>query len=157
MVQSKSNPRLSRISHAIILAQTDTTVGFISQNKEQLSSIKSRDSAKPFIKIYSSFQTLRLNKHRIPQNKKKLVRRAKKTTFIVKNRAFRIVKDAVKSQISRDLQWNYSTSANARGKKFNFEFCEYKADIIIENKDGLHENTSSTLLKITNTKKVKIR
>ncbi len=156
MVKSKSTSRLFSIS-PVILTQTDTTVGFVSQNKARLDSIKSRDSSKQFIKIYSSFKTLLLNKHRIPQKQKKLVRRAKKTTFIVKNKAFRIVKNSVESQIIRDLQWNYSTSANARGKKFDFEFCECKADIIIENKNGLHENASSALLKINSRKKVRIR
>lgn len=156
MVKSKINPRLPSIS-PVILAQTDTTVGFLSQDNIKLSNIKSRESSKPFIKVYSSFKDLLESGNRIPQNKKKLVRRSKKTTFIVKNRAFRVSRQTLDSQILRDLKWNYSTSANESGKNFDLEFCEYKADIIVQNKDGLVENSSSSLFKINNSKRVRIR
>ena len=156
MVRSKINSRLSSIS-PVILVQTDTTVGFVSQNKKKLSEIKSRQSSKPFIKVYSSFKDLLESGNRVPKNKKNLVRRSKKTTFIVKNRAFRVSKQTLDSQALKNLKWNYSTSANESGKKFDLEFCEYKADIIIQNKDGLIENSSSSLIKINNTKKVRLR
>lgn len=153
MVKSKSNSRLS----SIVLTQTDTTVGFISQNREKLYEVKSRANDKPFIQVYSSLYCLLKNNHRIPQNKKQLIRRAKKTTFIVKNKAFRIAKSSLNSQFLRNLEWNYSTSANESGRNFNLEFCEDKADIIIQDKNGLHENSSSSLFKINNSKRVRIR
>ena len=82
---------------------------------------------------------------------------SKKTTFIVKNKAFRVAQSHLNSQLLRDLKWSYSTSANETNKKFSREFCEDKADIIIEDKNRLHESGSSTLLKINNSKKVRIR
>lgn len=150
MVKSKSNSRLS----SIVLTQTDTTVGFISQDKDKLYNIKSRSTNKPFIEVYSS---LAENNLRIPSKRKNLIRRSKKTTFIVKNKAFRIANTSLNSQILRNLKWNYSTSANESGKKFNLEFCEDKADIIVEDKSGLKENSSSSLFKINNIKIVRIR
>ena len=135
----------------IILTQTDTTVGFLSQNERELQTLKSRSSTKPFIKVYKNFKSLSL---RIPQNKKNMLRRSKKTTFIVKNTAFRITQDSVNSQILRDMSWSYSTSANQSGKNYERDFCIKKADIIIEDKNGLHEGVSSSLLKI-NAKKVR--
>lgn len=149
MVRCKSNTRLSSIKNKVILTQADTTVGFISQNHDKLSEIKERPNTKPFIKILSSFRTLQ---SRIPQNKKNLVRRAKKTTFIVKNQAFRIDRSYKHSQILRDMQWHYSTSANEIGKKFSRKFCENKTDIIVEDQNGLSELSSSKLLKINETK-----
>lgn len=157
MVQSKSNPRLSRISQAIILTQTDTTVGFVSQNKNSLQVIKERTSTKPFLKVYSSNKELSTSSIRIPQVQKNLVRRKNKTTFIVKNKAFRIAKYHLESQLLRDLKWNFSTSANEKAKTFVFDFCEDKADIIIQDKEGLQENSSSQLIKLSNTKKVRLR
>jgi len=154
MVRCKSNTRFSSINKSVILTQADTTVGFVSQNYSKLSSIKSRPDSKPFIKIYNSFSELN---YRVPQNKKNLVRRSKKTTFIIKNIAFRIDATYKNSQILRDLKWHYSTSANDKGKNFDRDFCENKADIIIEGKNGLHELTSSKLLRINEYKTRSLR
>ncbi|WP_373073931.1 hypothetical protein [Sulfurimonas sp.] len=149
MVRCKSNTRLSSIKNKVILTQADTTVGFISQNHNRLSEIKERPNAKPFIKIYNSFRSIQ---SRIPKSKKNLVRRANKTTFIVKNKAFRVDKTYKNSQLLRDLEWHYSTSANEIGKSFCREFCEDKTDIIVEDQNGLNELASSRLIKINNTK-----
>jgi tRNA A37 threonylcarbamoyladenosine synthetase subunit TsaC/SUA5/YrdC len=135
----------------VILTQTDTTVGFLSQDASQLQNIKSRSSQKPFIKVYKNFNALQL---RIPKTQRKLLRRAKKTTFIVKDTAFRVAEDKLNSQILRKSLWNYSTSANESGKKYDRDFCIEKADIIIENKSTLFEGKASKLLKI-NAKKIR--
>ncbi len=136
-----------------ILLQTDTTVGFLSQNTTKLFEIKSRQQSKSFLKVYSSFKDFLSDSNRVPNSKKNLFRRSKKTTFIIKNQAFRISKLSLNSQIIRDIKWQYSTSANESGKNFNRKFCEEKADIIIEDKNGLHEKISSKLFKI-NSKKI---
>ena len=150
MVKLNSSTRLSS-KIVVILTQTDTTVGFLSQNETKLQHIKSRPSSKPFIKVYKNFQTLDF---RTPKSKHKLLRRAKRTTFIVQDTAFRIAADKLHSQILRDTQWNYSTSANESGKLYDRDFCEEKADIIIEDKDSLFEAKASKLLKM-NAKKIR--
>ncbi|MFT7004963.1 MAG: hypothetical protein ACJAWW_002329, partial [Sulfurimonas sp.] len=53
--------------------------------------------------------------------------------------------------------WHYSTSANESSKNFDRDFCIEKADIIVENKDGLRENSSSSLYKINKLTRRKIR
>jgi tRNA A37 threonylcarbamoyladenosine synthetase subunit TsaC/SUA5/YrdC len=135
----------------VILTQTDTTVGFLSQDETELQKIKSRPSTKPFIKVYKNFKALEF---RTPKSQHKILRRAKKTTFIVKNLAFRVAPDKLSSQLLRDTQWNYSTSANEPNKKYARDFCEQKADIIIQDKDGLFETEASRLFKI-NRKKIR--
>jgi len=85
MVKIDSTPRLSPIKEQIVLTQTDTTVGFSSQNEKRLKEIKTRQSTKPFIKLYQNFQLLKKSGVRIPNAQKRRVRRSKKTTFIVKN------------------------------------------------------------------------
>ncbi|WP_321777766.1 Sua5/YciO/YrdC/YwlC family protein [Sulfurimonas sp.] len=147
--------RLSRISEKVVLCQSDTTVGFSSQNAKKLQEIKNRKPSKSFIKIFKDLKKLNKLGPRIPEKFKNSLRRANKSSFIVKNIAFRIANNSINSQIFRDISWHYSTSANETGKNFNREFCEEKADIIIENKDGLRELSSSSLFKINQIKRKK--
>ena len=157
MVKINSNPRLLSINTKVVLTQTDTTVGFLSQDEAKLQTIKDRNSSKPFIKVYKNFKALSSDRRRVPNSKKNLLRRAKKTTFIVKNSAFRIVEDFMNSSQLRSINWNYSTSANEGGKNFKRDFCEEKADIIIEDKNSLFEGSSSSLYKINNKKVKRLR
>ena len=142
---------------SIILTQTDTTVGFLSQNAQKLFEIKSRESSKPFIKVFSSLKNFSNSGLRVANRHKRALRRAKKTSFISKGTAFRVANTTLNSQILRDLKWNYSTSANESAKNFNIKFCEQKADIIIQNRDGLSENSSSSLYKLGQRKKRRLR
>ena len=142
---------------SVILTQTDTTVGFLSQNADNLYEIKSRKTTKPFIKVYSNFKTLSTCGNRVPNRFKNIIRRSKKITFIVKNQAFRVAKNSLNSNILRNSTWYYSTSANEANKNFDRIFCEDKADIIIEDKNKLLENASSSLYKINNKIRIKIR
>ena len=157
MVKCKSTSRFPKLEVPVILTQTDTTVGFLSQNADKLYEIKSRETTKPFIKVYSSFKTFLGSNNRIPNSKKNLVRRSKKTTFIIKDRAFRVAKTELNSQILRDLKWTYSTSANKTKESFDRVFCESKADIIIEDINSLCENISSSLFKINKVSRRKLR
>ena len=138
---------------SVILTQTDTTVGFLSQDETKLQEIKSRSSDKAFIKVYPDFKSFKKDRNRIPNTQKSKVRRSKKTTFIVKKSAFRVVHHQLDSTLL-NAEWYYSTSANETSKNFDRLFCEEKTDIIIENKELLHEGKPSSLFKI-NTKKIR--
>lgn len=140
-----------------ILTQTDTTVGFLSGDSLKLQEIKSRDSSKPFIKVYSSLKAFKEDKNRVPSSQKSRIRRSKKTTFIIKNRAFRIASSSLNSSFLRANEWNYSTSANESDKNFNREFCESKADIIIEDKNSLFEGKASSLYRINSKRMERLR
>jgi len=142
---------------SVILTQTDTTVGFLSQDSLKLQEIKSRESSKLFIKVYSSLKAFKEDKNRVPSSQKSRIRRSQKTTFIIKNRAFRITSTNLNSSILRVNRWNYSTSANESGKNFNRNFCESKADIIIEDKNSLYEGKASSLYKINSKKMERLR
>ncbi|WP_457748256.1 hypothetical protein [Sulfurimonas sp.] len=157
MVKLNGTSRLPDINSKILLTQTDTTVGFLSQNAPKLCDIKSRDNAKPFIKVYKNFQALKRDYKRVPNTQKNRIRRLKKTTFIVKNFSFRVAEDSLHSSVLRKFSWNYSTSANKSTKNFSRVFCEEKADIIIEDKNGLFEGKSSKLYKINNKKIKRLR
>ena len=138
----------------VILTQTDTTVGFLSQDEQQLKELKARPSSKPFIKVYQNFKLLPL---RIPKSKRSLIRRSKKTTFIVKNNAFRVASHKLSATLLQKTPWFFSTSANEPSKSYERVFCEKKADIIIEDKNSLTEMPSSKLYKINAKKTRRIR
>ena len=157
MVKFNSAARLFSINTNILLAQTDTTVGFLSQDALQLCEIKSRPNTKPFIVVYKNFQALKKDHKRVPNTQKNRVRRLKKTTFIVKNYAFRVAGDVTDSSFLRQNAWTYSTSANESGKSFSRTFCEQKADIIIEDKNRLFEGQASRLYKVNNKKIKRLR
>ncbi len=157
MVFLKSAARFSSLEMSVILVQTDTTVGFLSQDSKKLYEIKSRPAAKPFIKVYKDFKSFLDDGKRVVNSRKKLVRRSKKTTFIIDDFSFRIAKPPLNSQLLRDTPWFYSTSANRSGEKFCRDFCESKADIIIEDAKGLSENSSSSLIKINSKKLRRLR
>ena len=76
------------------------------------------------------------------------VRRAKKTTFVVKNQAFRVAKPKPSSAFLREIGWCYSTSANLSSHTFDLDFAYSGADVIIENQDGLSEKKASAIYKI---------
>lgn len=157
MVKSNSTSRLPGLKTQVILTQTDTTVGFLSQSSVALTSIKTRPNTKPFIKVYTSLKNLQQDHKRVPNRFKKNIRLGKKTTFIVKNNAFRVATYPIQSNILRNLQWSFSTSANESGKKFDREFCQSKTDIIIEDRNSLEETTASKLLKVNNKKIKRLR
>lgn len=131
----------------VLLAQTDTTVGFLSQNPKRLEEIKMRPGNKPFLKVYADLKVLR-HDIRIPSLHKHTIRHARKTTFIVKNQAFRYVNDPQHAQLIRPYGWLYSTSANASTQKYDPEFCKAAADWIIEDHRGLYESSASAIYKL---------
>ncbi|AFV97015.1 MULTISPECIES: hypothetical protein [unclassified Sulfuricurvum] len=134
----------------IILAQTDTTVGFLSQNAKRLEEIKGRAGNKPFLKVYADLKVL-CHDIRIPPLHKHRVRHSTKTTFIVKNQAFRYVKDPDHARLIQPYGWLYSTSANEGGKNFDNTFCRAVSDIIVEDYRGLHEQSASKIFVLNTT------
>ncbi len=145
-------------SSLVYLSQTDTTVGFLSNDDKKLSNIKKRDLNQKILKVVDSLETLK-QKVRVPNNKKNLVRRFKQTTFIYPNGlSFRVVdKNTNHYKFIKKFNALSSTSANLTKRKFDFAFAEKNADIILYNKIGFKEIKSSTIYKINNKNIQKIR
>ncbi len=141
----------------VYLVQTDTTAGFLSQNKKKLNQIKKRALNQKILIEVESLKTLK-NFTRVPAKFKNMVRRVKKTTFIYpKGESFRVVKDEKHLEFLRKFKWMYSTSANLSGKKFDKEWAIKQADIIVEGKEGFFEGEPSNIYKINNSKIKKLR
>jgi len=115
----------------VFLTQTDTTIGFVSQNADKLTQIKQRPPHKHYIKALPSLQILK-SFTRIPDIHKNRIRRAKKTTFIMPNGdSYRVVKDRHHLLLLNRLGWAYTTSANLSSEAYDEKFAEKSADIII--------------------------
>jgi len=141
----------------VYLTQTDTTVGFLSQNREKLNIIKQRPVNQAVLREVDSLKTLK-KFVRIPKKHRNLVRRAKKTTFIYPNKeSFRVVKDEKHLEFLSKFEWMYSTSANLHSQKFDESWARKAADIIVENKQGFFEGKASKIYKINSLKIKKIR
>ncbi len=136
----------------VILTSTDTTIGFISQSVKALDRAKERQSGKKYITALPDLKSI---KKRVPKKYKNLVRRAKKTTFILsKDYSFRVIKNKEHLKLIKKLGWAYTTSANKSGEDFNLAYAKSKADIIIE---PLKSSNPSIIYKLGKSKLIKIR
>ncbi|MBN2768236.1 MAG: Sua5 YciO YrdC YwlC family protein [Campylobacterales bacterium] len=142
------------LKNKVFLTSTDTTIGFISQDSNRLNKIKQRLEDKKFIKALDSLDTFK-NFTRAPNIHKKRVRRAKKTTFIIKDESYRIIDDSRHLQLLRRLKWAYTTSANLSGAGYNENFAKENADIIIY--PLIEGQGSSKIYKLSNKNIKKIR
>jgi len=135
-----------KYSNLVFLTLTDTTIGFVSQDSNRLNKIKQRPENKKFITALNSLDTLK-KFTRVPTNHKKMVRRATRTTFIIRDESFRVVKDDNHLKLMDRLKWAYTTSANLSGEEYNEEFAFNCADVIISPLSQ-HKSKASQILKL---------
>lgn len=142
----------------VYLVQTDTTVGFLSNDPSKLSKIKKRDLKQKILQAVDGFKTLQKNV-RVPNRFKKRIRNATKTTFIYPDgNSYRVVdKDDNHQNFLKKLQSAYSTSANITKQEFNEDFAIDQADIILFSKEGFVNKSSSSIFIINGTKIKRIR
>ena len=77
----------------VFLTQTDTTIGFVSQNADRLTEIKQRPPHKHYIKALPSLQSLKTFT-RVPERHKNRIRRAKRSTFIFPDgHSYRVIRE----------------------------------------------------------------
>jgi len=115
----------------IFLTQTDTTMGFVSQDAMRLNKIKQRPPHKHFIRALPSLKSLN-SYTRTPQMHKNRLRRATKSTFIFPDKnSYRIIRDTNHHDLLAKLGWAYTTSANLSGQAYNADFAKEAADVIV--------------------------
>ncbi len=145
------------LQNKLWLVQTDTTVGFLSQDAALLARLKERPVDNPFVRVTASFKTLKTIS-RIPKIHANRVRRSKKTTFVyANNQAVRVVKEARHAKFVKPHGWFYSTSANERSLSYDKDFAFKKSDIIVEDKKGLYEGEASRIYRLCHSKIQRLR
>ena len=84
--------------------QTNTTVGFLSQNLEKLNRIKKRPPNKKFLKVVSDYSLL----PRVPKKHKKRVRRTpNRSSYVIKNEAYRVITEPHHRDFLKKFKWLY--------------------------------------------------
>jgi len=144
--------------NSVYLVQTDTTVGFSSNDNEKLAVIKSRPINQKILRTVDSFATLQ-KYTRVPNHHKKRVRNSKDSTFIYPNKeSFRVInRDCSFYAFINKFKVLYSSSANETKKSFDENYAKSMSDIIVINKDGYSENRPSHLFILNKNKYKKIR
>lgn len=141
----------------LFLAQTDTTVGFLSQNPKKLSLAKKRDENQPFLICVDSYKKLK-QFTRVPKKHKKRIRRADKTSFVYPNKkAIRVIKQPCHVKFLKEFDFLYSTSANIHKSKFDLDYALSCAEIILEDSRAFYETSASQIFKLGKKKIHKLR
>jgi len=139
----------------VFLTQTDTTIGFVSQNADKLTAIKQRPPHKHYIKAVNSLKTLKTFT-RVPTKHKSRVRRSSKTTFILPNGySYRVIKNAHHLLLLDRLQWAYTTSANLSTQAYDENFAKREADVIVEPLKEIQDASSIFKLGKTGIKRIR--
>ena len=141
----------------VFLTQTDTTIGFVSQNADRLTIIKQRPPHKHYIKALPSLQTLKTFT-RVPNRYKNRVRRAKRSTFIFPNgHSYRVIRETEHLHLIQKLGWAYTTSANISGEPYDRIFAESSADIIVQFPTKNSRQIASQIIKLNNSRMKRVR
>lgn len=144
-------------NNIIFLAQTDTTAGFLSKNKELIIKTKKSNLDKKILMEVDSIKELK-QYTRIPKEFCKHIRRKNKSTFIFKNmKSFRIVRDNLHIKFLSRFKSLYSSSANISNKKFSSDMAYNLADIIVIDNRNIYDSKPSSIFKIraNNIKKIR--
>lgn len=132
-------------SNLIYLVQTDTTVGFLSQDAKKINRLKKRDENQKLLKTIISFSQI---EERVPSKFKNYVRRAKNTTFIIKENSYRKARGKSHKRFIEKFKFMYSSSANETGKNFDEKVATELSDVIVYRKENFSENRPSKIVKL---------
>ena len=134
----------------LYLAQTDTTAGFLAHDVREIAHAKERAAHKPCVWTTARLAHLR-EVVRVPRKFAARVRRSRRCTFIVRNRAVRFVADCPHAGFLRRFVGLFSSSANKSGEKFCADFAQRCADIVVFERDNpLCERAASRIYRLNN-------
>jgi len=120
-----------KMKKSLYLTQTDTTIGFVSQNSSKIDIAKKQLPNKHYIRVVNSLKSLK-SFTRVPQKYKNRIRRSRQTTFIMPNGySFRVVKESRHNLLLDRLKYAYSSSANLSGEDYDPDYAKQKAEVIV--------------------------
>jgi len=124
-----------QIKNNLYLTQTDTTIGFVSQDASKIDRAKERLPNKHYIRVVNSLDMLK-RFARVPQKHKNFVRRARRTTFIMpKGYSFRVVRSTKHNLLLDRIGWVYSSSANLSGCDYDEAYAKDRSEVIVSFSD----------------------
>ena len=120
------------LQHLLFLSDTDTTVGFISQDTRRIDRAKKRSAAKHYITALPSLKSLTV-RTRIPRTHRRRLRRSRRESYILPSgRSYRIVRDARHLLLLQRLGWAYTSSANLSETPYDEAYARRVADVVVE-------------------------
>lgn len=129
--RDQGNPTYILMKNLLYLTQTDTTIGFISQDASKIDRAKQRLPNKYYIQTVNALEQLK-SFTRVPTTHKNRVRRAKKSTFIMPNgQSFRVVRESEHNLLLDRVGWFYSSSANLSGAEYDEHYTREVAEVIV--------------------------
>jgi len=139
-----------KLEELVFLTPTDTTIGFVSQNADRLTTIKCRPPHKHYIKALPSVKSLKTF-IRVPEKHKNRVRRSKRSTFVFPDgHSYRVIKACRHHVLIEKLGWAYTTSANISGLPYSKKFARQAADIIVDFPSEADKGNASKIFKLNN-------
>ena len=142
------------MKNKLFLTQTDTTIGFVSQDASKIDRAKKRLPNKHYIRVVNSLETLKTFT-RVPQEHKNRLRRAKETTFIMPNGlSFRVVKDTKHNILLNRVKWLYSSSANLSGAEYDELYAKDNAEVIVT--FSSHKKKSASTIYLLGQKRMRL-
>lgn len=134
----------------LYLAQTDTTAGFLAHDMREIAHAKQREAHKPCVWTTARLSHLR-GVVRVPSKFAARVRKSRRCTFIIRNRAVRFVADCPHVGFLQRFRGLFSSSANKSGEGFCADFALRLAKIyVIERDNPLCERTASRIYRLNN-------
>lgn len=124
------------MKHKLYLTQTDTTIGFVSQDASKIDKAKKRLPNKHYICEVDSLETLK-GFVRVPTEHKNRLRRSKQTTFIFpQGVSFRVVKGTKHNLLLNRVKWLYSSSANLSGAVYDEDYARAMTEVVVSFPNG---------------------
>ncbi len=142
-------------THNVLLAQTDTTIGFLAKDSMLINRKKGASNTKPLLMEVANLAAII---HRTPVSIRPFIRHAKRISYILPNNAsFRVIAEGLHHDFLQGFTWLYSSSANPTKGAFCMQFAQQQCDVIVLDKRGLFAAKSSTIVKIRHDRIKKIR
>ena len=143
-------------NNPLILAQTDTTIGFLCENQAPIDKAKNRH--RHTLREARDFATLRTIT-RIPRAHRRFVRRSRRTSFIYPNGCgVRVVaSESPHQSLLGYYPLLFSSSANRHTKRFDLSYALQMCAMYVLDSRGWSEREPSVILRLGKHKKQKIR
>ncbi|WP_394908846.1 Sua5 YciO YrdC YwlC family protein [uncultured Helicobacter sp.] len=140
----------------LILAQTDTTIGFLCESQAPIDNAKHRH--RHTLRESRDFATLR-TLTRIPKSHRRLVRRSRRVSFVYPSGCgVRVVaSDSRHQSLLGYYPLLFSSSANRHTKSFDSHYALQVCDMYVLDSRGWSDREPSTILRLGKHKKQKIR
>ena len=136
------------LSGWVALAQSDTTVGLLSQEAAGLNRLKGRRVDQPLIVTVCDFGMLR-GWLRTPTGSRSRIRRMRRTTIAYPQRvAIRVVSGDHARMLER-IGWCFSSSANPTGGAFDENWAKEQANLWCLSLEGFKSKPASKILRLT--------